>query len=86
VVEIEGADADRVVSALNGLVTVRLTIRTARGYRVGITGSRDGLTQLAGLASRLVRFAVRPVTLDDVYFARTQGAASMPSARGAEPA
>lgn len=74
VIEVEGPDADRVVPALHDLVDVRLTIKTERGYRVGVAGSREGLTKLAGVTPRLVRLAIRPVTLDDVYFAQTQPA------------
>jgi ABC-2 type transport system ATP-binding protein len=72
VLEIEGPDAPRLLSALDEVVTVRLAIKTARGYRIGISGPRDQLTKLAAAAPSLVRFTVRPPTLDDVYFARTQ--------------
>ena len=74
VIEVEGPDADRVVPALHDLIDVRLTIKTERGYRLGIAGSREGLTKVAGVAPRLVRLTIRPATLDDVYFARTQTA------------
>jgi ABC-2 type transport system ATP-binding protein len=74
VIEIDGPEADRVVATLHDAVDVRLVIRTERGYRVGIAGSREGLTKLAGAAPRLVRFAIRPATLDDVYFALTETA------------
>jgi ABC-2 type transport system ATP-binding protein len=73
VVEIEGEGAARVASDLQALVTVQATIRTERGYRVGLVGPRDGLARLAAIAPRRVRFTVRPTTLDDVYFAQTQG-------------
>ena len=73
VIEIEGPGAEQLLPELQDLVNVRLTIRTGRGFRIGIVGP-GGLTKLAALASRLVRFAVRPATLDDVYFARTQAA------------
>jgi ABC-2 type transport system ATP-binding protein len=72
VIEIEGPDASRFLASLKNLVTVRVTIRTERGYRIGIAGRRDGLAELGGSASGLVRFTIRPATLDDVYFARTQ--------------
>jgi ABC-2 type transport system ATP-binding protein len=72
VVEVEGPDAYRLLPVMRDLVDVRLAIRTERGCRVGIVGSRDGLTKLASLAPRLVRLTVRPATLDDVYFAMTQ--------------
>jgi ABC-2 type transport system ATP-binding protein len=71
VIEIEGPEAGSLLPALRDLLDVRTTIRTERGYRVGFVGSRDGLAKLAG-AARLVRLAVRPATLDDVYFARTE--------------
>jgi ABC-2 type transport system ATP-binding protein len=81
VVEVEGPDAGRLVSELQDLVDVRVTIKTERGYRVGVVGSSEGLTKLAAFGSRLVRFTVRPATLDDVYFAQTQAAGSYPSAK-----
>ena len=74
VVEIEGPDAAEVVAEIQHLVPVRIAIKTGRGYRVGVDG-REGLAQLAALAPRAQRFAMRPATLEDVYFARTQGAA-----------
>jgi len=67
---------------------VRITIKTERGYRVGIVSRGDGLAKLGGLAPGVVRFTIRPATLDDVYFARTQGASSVlaSGARVEEPA
>ena len=76
VIEIEGPGADSLLAQLPSLVDVRLAIKTERGYRVGIVGARDGLARLAGMVPRLVRFSVRPATLDDVYFAKTQTAKS----------
>jgi ABC-2 type transport system ATP-binding protein len=76
VIEIEGPDAPRLLAALQDLVSVRLTIKTERGYRIGIVGRSDDVMKLGGLGSRLFRFAIRPATLDDVYFARTQGLSS----------
>jgi ABC-2 type transport system ATP-binding protein len=81
VLEVEGPDAERVVPALSRLVDMRLTIKTERGYRIGVAGSTDGLAGLAALAPSLVRFAIRPATLDDVYFARTQHARAEPPSR-----
>jgi len=75
VLEIEGHDAPRLLSVLERAVTVRLAIKTARGYRVGVTGAGDTLAKLVAASPGLARFAVRPPTLDDVYFARTQDAA-----------
>jgi ABC-2 type transport system ATP-binding protein len=72
IVEIEGPDAPRLLAALRDAVQIRAVITTARGYRVGIVGRRDGLAKLGGLAPGVVRFTIRPATLDDVYFARTQ--------------
>jgi ABC-2 type transport system ATP-binding protein len=72
VVEIEGPEAPRLLAALKNLVSVRVAITTERGYRVGIAGRRDGLAEFAASAAGLVRFTIRPATLDDVYFARTQ--------------
>jgi ABC-2 type transport system ATP-binding protein len=74
VVEIEGPDAHVLLAALHDSLNVRVTIKTDRGYRVGIVGRRDGLAKLGDLASGLVRFTIRSATLDDVYFALTQGA------------
>jgi ABC-2 type transport system ATP-binding protein len=85
VVEIEGPEAPRLVAALRDSMNVRVTIKTERGYRVGIAGRRDGLAKLGGLAPGLVRFTIRPATLDDVYFARTQRAgALLPSGAAVE--
>ncbi len=69
-VEVEGAGASRFVSALSDRVTVRTQIQTTRGFRVGVEGSRDELAGLASVGSGVDRFSIRPVTLDDVYFAR----------------
>jgi ABC-2 type transport system ATP-binding protein len=85
VVEIEGPDANRVLAALHDLVSVRVMTKTERGYRVGITGPSDGLARLTGLATRLVRFTIRPVTLDDVYFARTQSHEASPRTEESDP-
>lgn len=76
VAEIESSDADELVRALHGVVIVRTAIRTERGYRLGISGPRDGLARIAGAAPRVTRFSIRPTTLEDVYFARTQAAES----------
>ena len=75
VLEIEGHDAPGLLSVLEHAATVRLAIRTARGYRVGVTGAGDLLATLMAASPGVARFAVRPPTLDDVYFARTQDAA-----------
>jgi hypothetical protein len=49
-----------------------MSVRTERGYRVGINGARDALSTIVGAAPRLARVGVRAATLEDVYFARTQ--------------
>lgn len=77
VAEIESGDTDELVRALSGVVTVRTAIRTERGYRLGISGPRDGLAKMAAAAPGITRFSVRPTTLEDVYFARTQAADSV---------
>jgi ABC-2 type transport system ATP-binding protein len=76
VAEIEGPGADRLAKALCGLGAARTRARTDRGFRVGLTGERDAVIELAGTAPGIVRFAIRPPTLEDVYFARTQAAAT----------
>jgi ABC-2 type transport system ATP-binding protein len=71
VAEVEGPGAERLVQALCGLGAVQSRVRTERGLRVGLTGERDAVIELAGGAPGIVRFALRPATLEDVYFART---------------
>jgi ABC-2 type transport system ATP-binding protein len=73
VIEIEGAGDRQLVDALFESADVRVAIKTERGYRLGIAGRRGTLAQLAGVAPALMRLTIRPATLDDVYFARTQG-------------
>jgi hypothetical protein len=41
---------------------------------VGIAGERPAVVELAGQASGIDRFTLRPASLEDVYFARTQDA------------
>jgi ABC-2 type transport system ATP-binding protein len=77
VAEIEGPGAERLVAALDGRRIVRTTIVTDRGFRVGLAGNREAAVELAATASSIVRFALRPATLEDVYFARTQQRAPM---------
>jgi ABC-2 type transport system ATP-binding protein len=74
VAEIEGPGAERLAKALCGLGAAQTTGRTERGFRVGLSGERDAVIELAGSAPGIVRFALRPATLEDVYFARTQSA------------
>ena len=71
VVEIEGAGAEAAARALHEVATVHLTIGTDRGYRIGIGSSHGNIAQVVGATPGVSRFAIRPVTLEDVYFART---------------
>jgi ABC-type multidrug transport system ATPase subunit len=72
VAEIEGPGADRLTQALCGLGAVHSRVRTDRGLRIGLTGERDAVIELAGTAPGILRFAIRPTTLEDVYFANTE--------------
>jgi len=74
IAEIEGPGAERLARALRGLGSARVVLRTGRGYRVGIAGERESVVELAGKAPGIERFALRPTSLEDVYFARTQDA------------
>ncbi len=80
VVEIEGPDAALAARALHGIATVHLTVRTERGYRLGISGPHDEVARTVGAIPRITRLVIRPATLEDVYFARTQDADVVPSA------
>ena len=44
------------------------------GCRVGLVGPREPVVELAGGAPEVTRFAIRPVSLEDVYFASTRSA------------
>ncbi len=83
VAEIEGPQVDRLLPAIRQVTTVRTEVRTERGYRLGIDGSPEGLTRLVAGATGMTRFALRPPTLEDVYFARTQGLEGSSPAPGA---
>jgi ABC-type multidrug transport system ATPase subunit len=72
VAEIEGFGAGRLVKALYGLGAATTKVRTERGFRVGLRAERDAVVELAGTAPGIDRFTLRPATLEDVYFARTQ--------------
>jgi ABC-2 type transport system ATP-binding protein len=78
VAEIEGPGAERLVQALRGLGAATGTIRTERGFRVGLRNSREAVVELAGSAPAIERFTLRPATLEDVYFAKTQVAVPGP--------
>ena len=76
IAEIEGPGAERLARAIRGLGAARVVLRTGRGIRAGITGQREPVVELAGGAPGIERFALRPTTLEDVYFARTQSHAA----------
>jgi ABC-2 type transport system ATP-binding protein len=71
VAEIEGPGSRRLAGALRGLGVAQSSIDTERGFRVGLKGSREAVVELAGTAPGIERFAIRPATLEDVYFAVT---------------
>jgi ABC-2 type transport system ATP-binding protein len=72
VAEIEGPGAERLVKALRGLGAVASIVGTERGFRVGLQDSREPVVELAGTAPGIERFTIRPATLEDVYFLKTQ--------------
>ncbi len=72
VAEIEGDGADSLVQRLEAERLARTTQRTERGWRVGLSGARGRVGELAAAAPGVTRFSFRPPTLEDVYFARTQ--------------
>lgn len=69
VAEIEGPGAERVVKAIRGLGAAESSVRTERGFRIGLRGAREAVVELAGSAPGIERFGLRPATLEDVYFA-----------------
>jgi len=76
VAEIEGPGAERLARALRGLGAAATVLRTERGFRVGITGEREPVVELAAAAEGIERLVLRPASLEDAYFARTvEGAA-----------
>lgn len=72
VAEIDGPGADALVAGLRHAGLVVMAHRAERGWRVGLRGSRERATEIAGAAPGIARLALRPPTLEDVYFARTQ--------------
>ena len=74
VAEIDGPGAERLARALRGLGAVTVLLRTERGYRVGLRGPREPIVELAGAAPGVTRLVLRPSSLEDAYFARTQPA------------
>ena len=71
VAEVEGPGAERLAKALRGLGAAGSSVRTERGFRIGLRGSREAVVEMAGSAPGIERFALRPATLEDVYFAKT---------------
>ena len=71
VAEIDGPGAEALVAQLRAAGLVVMAHRAERGWRVGLA-ARARVTELAGAASGITRLALRPPTLEDVYFARTQ--------------
>ena len=72
VAEIEGPETERLLDALRGIGTVRMVVRTERGHRVGVDGPRERLAELVASLPGVSRFAIRPSTLEDVYYERTE--------------
>ena len=80
VFEIDGPDAERAVQAISGSARVHMSVRTERGWRIGVSSAHGGLATIVAAAPRLTRVNVRNATLEDVYFAHTQGASATPPA------
>jgi ABC-2 type transport system ATP-binding protein len=76
VAEIEGPGAERLARALRGLGATATVLQTDRGFRVGITGEREAVVELATAAPGIDRLSLRPASLEDAYFARTRGDAA----------
>jgi ABC-2 type transport system ATP-binding protein len=76
VAEIDGPESERLMKALRGLGATTTTVRTERGFRVGLQDAREAIVELAASAPGIERFTLRPTTLEDVYFARTQQVAA----------
>ncbi|MGH7527541.1 MAG: ABC transporter ATP-binding protein [Gemmatimonadales bacterium] len=72
VAEIQGPGAERLARAIRGLGGARTLVQSERGFRVGLTGPREPVIELAGSAPGVERLTLRPPTLEDVYFAKTQ--------------
>jgi ABC-2 type transport system ATP-binding protein len=77
IAEVDGAGADQLVDALRARGLVCVANRTERGWRVGLTTPREAVAELAAAAPGVTRLAIRPPTLEDVYFARTQPSAAV---------
>jgi ABC-2 type transport system ATP-binding protein len=72
VAEMEGPGAERLARALRGLGSVVTFLKTERGFRVGLKGEREAVVALAMDAPGIEHLALRPASLEDAYFARTQ--------------
>jgi ABC-2 type transport system ATP-binding protein len=71
IAEVDGDGADALVARLCAEGRAVTAHRAERGWRVGLRGPRELAAELAG-APGIARLSVRPPTLEDVYFARTQ--------------
>jgi ABC-2 type transport system ATP-binding protein len=76
VAEIEGRGAARLVGALRALPSVRWAFASERRGRVSFTGPREPIVEVIGRTDGVEGVSLRPVTMDDVYFASTQPGAS----------
>lgn len=72
VAEVEGPGAERLARALRGLGSVVTFLKSERGLRLGLRGEREAVVALAMDAPGIDRLALRPASLEDVYFAKTQ--------------
>jgi ABC-2 type transport system ATP-binding protein len=72
IAEVDGEGADALVGRLRSNGIVVTVHRAERGWRVGLRGRGEAVAELAAGAPGITRLAVRPPTLEDVYFARTQ--------------
>lgn len=72
VAEIDGAGAEDLVGLLRARGAVVSVRRAERGFRVGLArGHTRPAIELAAGTHEIDRFAVRPATLEDIYFSRT---------------
>jgi ABC-2 type transport system ATP-binding protein len=72
VAEIEGEGAEALVRRLEADALARTIQGTERGWRVGLVGGRARVSELAAQSPGVTRLSLRPPSLEDVYFARTQ--------------
>jgi ABC-2 type transport system ATP-binding protein len=72
VAEIEGEGAEALVRRLAADALPRTIQGTERGWRVGLVGGRARVSELAAQSPGVTRLSLRPPSLEDVYFARTQ--------------